>query len=226
MKASAILLSGGKGIRMSLDTPKQYLSLEGLPIAFHSFSKILASPLVRDVTVVCESNWQPLFLEFALKHSDKKIEFASPGIRRQDSLYSGLSSLKDPCELILIHDAARPFITLQDIEKIVAAGHQFGAAALSIPVTSTMREVDTHYFAIKTPKREDLREILTPQVVKLSLLKKGFDYSIKNHITVTDDVALAEIIGHSVKMIEGEKQNIKITTLLDLEFAEFLLKKL
>lgn len=225
MKASAILLSGGKGLRMGHETPKQYLKIQGQPIALYSFLTLAKHPLIQEVIVVLEEEWQPLFQNF-LKEKDfsTRIIFAASGKRRQDSLYSGLKKVDAKTDFILVHDAARPFIDEKDVTAAIDAAKAHGAATLSTPVKATIRIANESKVAVHTPERDRTFEIQTPQVLRHDILQKGFEITIKNNITVTDDVALAELAGHPILLIDGREENFKITTKKDLILAEELAK--
>lgn len=225
MKASAILLSGGKGLRMGHETPKQYLEIQGQPIALYSFLTLAKHPLIKEVVVVLDEEWEPLFQNFSNENNiSTRIAFASPGKRRQDSLYSGLKKVDQTTDLILVHDAARPFIDEKDVTAAIDAANAHGAATLSTPVKATIRVANESKVAVHTPERDRTFEIQTPQALRFDILQKGFEMAIKTNITVTDDVALAELAGHPIQLIDGKEDNFKITTKKDLILAEELAK--
>jgi 2-C-methyl-D-erythritol 4-phosphate cytidylyltransferase len=210
---SAILLAGGIGTRMGRETPKQFLPLANVPIAQYSFDVLCGHPLIDEVVVVCDEKYQSAF-------SHPKAVFANPGERRQDSVQSGLSASSPLSEFICIHDSARPFITSQLVTEVVEAARLVGAAAPGVPLKFTIKEVNSSGFAVKTPDRGRFLEIQTPQVMRRELLAAGFEMSAKHNLTVTDDVSLAELLEHPVKLVKGSHMNIKITTNEDLTLAE------
>jgi len=218
---SAIILAGGKGTRMRSSTPKQYLPLGGKPLALYSLELFASCPAINEIIVVCDLSYQSLFIP-----NYPNLLFASPGERRQDSVYNGLQRTSNPSQkthLICIHDSARPLATPSDLMNVLAEAQKHGAAVAANPVKNTIKECDFQGFVKRTLDRSKLWEMYTPQVVESSLLKKGFEIAINNNLTVTDDVALVELTGHPVKLVKGSYSNIKITTPEDLPLAETLL---
>lgn len=206
---SIILLAGGSGSRMGSEIPKQYLTLNHKPIfeysldAFQGFGEII---------VVADEKYHSLF---------SQVKLALPGKRRQDSVFNGLKYASH--EWVMVHDMARPFITKTLIQKLWDEGQETGAATLANPVSYTVKEADKEGIVKKTLDRSSLWEIQTPQLIKKEILEKGFEKALKDHIDVTDDVALAELIHHPVKLIKSSPINFKITTQEDLKLAEALL---
>lgn len=217
---SAILLSGGKGERFNSPIPKQYHLLDGKPLALYSLETFSSMSIFQEIIVVCEKKYQSFFYK-----KDLKISFAQPGKRRQDSLHSGLLSLKKPCDFLIIHDIARPFITKSLINKLLKEGLQTGAATLGNKLSSTIKKTSKKNLVEKTLNRDLLWEIQTPQLIKKTFLEEGFQKIIKNNVTVTDDVSIIEYINYPVKIIENPQPNLKVTTQKDLHYASFLLLK-
>lgn len=219
MKVSAILLAGGKGLRMQTQQPKQYLELQEKPMALHSFDLLSSLPEVIEIIVVCEPPYRSLF------SASIPTLYALPGTRRQDSCYNGFQMACKESDLILVHDAARPFLSLPLVYSVLEAADQHGAATLGMPLKFSVKEVDANKIVKNTPDRNLLWEIQTPQVIKPHLLEQGFAYASAHNLTVTDDVSLVERIGCPVKIVEGSYSNIKITTQDDLLLAERILEK-
>lgn len=213
MSISAILLAGGKGHRMGSSTPKQYLHLQEQPVALFSFGCLSACAAISEVVVVCEPIYRTYF---------QNCQFAEPGPRRQDSLKNGFRKASAQSEFILIHDAARPFIDASLLDSLIEAGRLHGAAALAVPAKATIKRARAD-FVVETLNRSELYEIQTPQILRADLLSKGLIRAEALGVTVTDDVSLAELIGHPVKLIPGSEHNIKITTPFDLSIAETIL---
>lgn len=227
MKTSiaAILLSGGTGTRFGSSVPKQYLPLDDMPIALHAFLQLVSHPLIDELIVVCDAFYDSLFSEGNEKQILKPLRFARPGLRRQDSSFNGFQTISADITHILIHDAARPFITEDMISRVILKGISEGAATVAVPVKATIKEADDEQNVIKTPNRSRLFEIQTPQVIRRDLLENGFLHAEKNGLTATDDVYFAEILGHNVKLVQGCYSNIKITTIEDLEHARSLIAR-
>lgn len=210
MKISLILLAGGRGIRMGSSKPKTFLSLKGKPIILHSFDLFASMEEIDEIVVVCPEEHRHIFPPGTL--------FALPGNERQDSVQSGFQ--KTTGEFLLIHDGARPLVKKEDVQKLLQEGIPIGAATLGAPTKNTIKQVETSGMVEKTLHRPALYDMFTPQLLRRDLYEQGFA-AAKGKI-LTDDVALAERIGHPVKIVEGCSQNIKITTPIDLKLAEIL----
>lgn len=220
---SVVFLAGGYGSRMGSAIPKQYLCIQQTPLALYSFEVFLSLPEIQDIIVVCEPQYQQLFQE-AAQAKGIKVLFALPGERRQDSVYNGIQLLVDN-PLVCIHDAARPLIDSSLVRRIVDVADMWGAAVVGVRVKSTIKVCDGSQVVVTTPDRASLWEVQTPQIVRLALLKEGFQKAHEQSLTVTDDVALVELIGKPVRVVEGAYHNIKVTTPEDLCLIEQLIDK-
>lgn len=201
---------------MGITTPKQYLPLAGKIIAMYSFELLRQIDRITEVIVVCDSDYQSLF---------KGGLFALPGERRQDSLFNGLQIVSKDSQYVLVHDAARPLLKREDVESVIDAATEYGAACLATPIKMTIKQADCNGMVVQTLPRDTLYDIQTPQVLKKEILLKGFEKAQKEAITVTDDVSLAELIGRPVKLVMGSYENIKVTTPEDLLVAENILSE-
>lgn len=209
---SVILLAGGVGKRLGSSIPKQYLDLNQKPIALYSFEIFQNSPLIQEIVVVCEPEYEPLFPPNTL--------FARPGYRRQDSVYQGL--LKTKGELVLAHDSARPFIQSAYLAPLIDAAKRTGAAALAVQVTSTIKQCGSDRIAIRTLDRSTLWEMQTPQAVQRALFFEAFEYVNAKNLEVTDELSMIEALGKPTEIVPSCPSNFKITTPFDLKVAETL----
>jgi len=221
-----VLLSAGVGKRMGASIPKQYIKLMGLEIALHSLDTFLDCD-VSEIVIVCAEEWQHVFKDHLEKRGSTKCElkFTTGGKERQDSVRNGLAKITAP--IVAIHDAARPLVTKEEMEKVVADAAEHGAALLAVPTKATIKQAvaaDDNFVAA-TPKRKLLWEAHTPQVIRSDLLRKGFENAEKENLEVTDDVSLIELLGEKVKLTEGEYTNIKVTTPEDIAVAETILRE-
>ena len=215
---AVILLAGGVGRRFGSDIPKQFLTLGCTPVVRYSFEILASMACVSEVVVVCAPEYQKIF-------AGTDTTFALPGERRQDSVYNGLQALTKNTRHICVHDAARPMITPGLVQRTFDAAREHGAAAVGMPVRFTVKEVNAAHFVTSTPNRDNIWEIQTPQVIRTDWLCEGFDYANDHALTVTDDVSLAELVGHPVKLIHGDAANVKITTPEDFALLEKLLER-
>ena len=222
MNVSAILLAGGKGLRMLSHIPKQYIQMKGKSLAEHSFDLLLSSREIKEIIVVCSEERRGVFDR---PYAEKRIDFALPGERRQDSLLHGLRETSIDADLICIHDASRPCISKNILQRIIYAGMRYGAAALGIPVKSVIKESDGKGFVKETLNKKPIWEVQTPQAAKPDLLHRGFAEIEKKNLSIIDDASIIELIGHPVKLIEGSNPNIEVVTPHDLEIVKNLLKK-
>lgn len=223
LNVSAVLLAGGAGTRMKQKLPKQFIKLQEKEIALYSFEALITHPQVKEVIVVCHKSYHELFQKIK---TPKRVVFAPPGIERQDSSFNGYQKVSSDIDLICVHDAARPFIHHKLLTQLFSFANNFGAAVLGLKSTSTLKLVNSEGFVDKTLDREMIFEAQTPQVGQVSLFKKAFDYVKENNICVTDEMSMLEVIGAQIKIVDGEKNNLKITTVEDLKFCEYLLKDL
>jgi 2-C-methyl-D-erythritol 4-phosphate cytidylyltransferase len=224
MTHALILLSGGKGTRFGSDLPKQYISINGLPVVLYSFLKFLYHPEFTNFVIVAESEWHSFFKQCfdKGKREGQQLLFARPGARRQDSLLNGFSLLSPFDGLVAIHDGARPFISSELIDRTLHGAKKQGAAAPAMPVSFTVKKAKSDGTVEETIDRATLREIQTPQILTYDLLKNG----LRDFSDVTDDLMLVERMGHRPLLVSGERWNLKITHPEDLELAQWIIGKL
>lgn len=200
---------------MGGDTPKQFLKLKEKVVAHYSLEVFIKSSFFEEIIVVCPKSYRPIF-------QDYPVRFADPGSSRHLSLHSALNQLSPQITSVVVHDAARPFISYDLLDRLLNESQNIEAVTLGLPVKWTVKEVDNHGFVKKTLPRENIWEIQTPQFVTLKSLKEGFHKIFSYSLNVTDDVSIAEIAGYSVKVIPGCEKNIKLTTPHDWALAQEL----
>lgn len=222
----AIIVAGGQGLRMKSDVRKQYLELSGIPVLARTLNAFNDSPdISRILLVVPQEDF-----DFVTKNilpcikPAKEIRLVPGGKERQDSVYNGLREIRDEPSIVAIHDGVRPFITNHDISMCIEAAGKFGAGILGVPAMDTLKQVTDDSFIVKTIARETIWLAQTPQAFQFRLIKAAHEAAKQNGIQGTDDASLVEAMGESVKMVPGNKYNIKITTPEDLKFAEAILK--
>ena len=201
---------------MGAAIPKQFLTLQNKAIALHSLEILMQLEEIKEIIVVCAPEFRNLF-------SNQKVIFADPGEQRQDSVFNGLQKAR--YEWICTHDSARPFITPALVKNLFAEGQNSVASSLAMPVKNTLKQINASQAVVSTLDRSMIWEVQTPQLVKKTILDEGFAYAKRHALAVTDDISLAELIGHTAKLVRGSYQNIKITTPEDLQFAAWLSQK-
>lgn len=224
-KMGVVVVAAGKGSRMGTVESKQYLTIQQKPILVHTLETFDRVQEVDSIVVVVGSGDIARCEQYAEQYGLRKIHsIIAGGAERQESVCKGLEALPAESEWVLVHDGVRPLITR---EKIVQCWHEAmksGAAVLAVPVKDTIKTVNSSGHIDFTPDRRSLWAIQTPQAFRLSLLKQAHEQALKDQYLGTDDSLLVERLGIPVRVIEGDYNNIKITTPEDLLWVDFLLK--
>ncbi len=221
MSIGAILLAGGKGTRLGGAMPKVFRKLDAYPLVFYSLSFFIDNQEIDETVIVAPEEHRLLFPSII----HQTCRFALPGSRRQDSVYSGLQHLSSKIKKVVVHDAARPFLDPIFFAHLIEKGREVQAATLGIPLSFTLRECNAFHQSIATPNRDQFWEILTPQYLDRNLLEEGLTKAYQENITITDDVAAAELLHHPVHVVAGSPLFRKITRNEDWEYAEYYLAK-
>ncbi len=223
--AAAIVVAAGKGIRFKSKIPKPLVKLGAVPVIIRSLCVLDRHPEIKEIIVVANTLNRKSILKVIKEFHIKKVtHLVLGGSRRQDSVSNGLKAVSQKADLVLIHDAARPFIERKMISLVVAAAKKSGAAIAGVPVKDTVKKVTSQFLVEENIARENLWQIQTPQVFKKSLIQKA--YARFGKYEVTDDASLVEKLGKKVSIVFGSYNNIKITTPEDLIIAECIVKKL
>lgn len=225
---TAIVLAAGEGRRMGAALSKGYLSLAGRALVLRALDRMFASPRIESVILVVSAadfdRCQTLLSsDPALK--DRAWSLQTGGATRQESARRGLEKITGVAELIAIHDAARPFVSIELIERCADAAAAHGAAVPGLPARDTVKIVSPERWIETTPDRSRLWEIQTPQVFARDLIVAAHAKAAQDRIECTDDAMVVERFGRPVFVVEGEITNIKITVPEDLWFAEALLQQ-
>jgi 2-C-methyl-D-erythritol 4-phosphate cytidylyltransferase len=241
MKVVAIIPAAGLGTRMAPArggkghkpaASKQFAELNGTPILVHTLRKFAASRQVAEILVALRKREIAGFRERLEKEggelSQKKIQLVEGGDHRQQSVANALAAIKAaPGDVVLVHDAVRPFVTAEIIAEVVRAAEKHGAAIAGLPAVDTIKQVDrTAEGAVVTATvpRERVVMAQTPQGFRYEVIKKAFDEAAADGFVGTDEASLVERSGHDVAVVMGSPRNIKITTPADMELAEFYLR--
>jgi 2-C-methyl-D-erythritol 4-phosphate cytidylyltransferase len=223
IQASAVLPCAGSGRRMGSDVPKQFLSLAGRPIFLHSLEQILLSPSVDEIVIVAPPGEEGLIQSVLPSGTRVPVIVVPGGENRQDSARLGVEATRGDAEIIIIHDAVRPFVQADQIEALIRAVQGFGAAALAVPVRDTLKRARKEII-IETVDRDNLWQMQTPQGFRADWIRSAHRLAFENGWAATDDTALVERLGHPVRIVMGDPRNFKITTPEDLDLAERLIR--
>lgn len=221
-----ILVAAGRSSRFQdANYKKPFAPLAGRPVWIHSAEKFTDRDDVKQVVVVVAPEDREAFLEkFGANLAFMGISLAEGGDERADSVKAGLAKLDPEIDFVAVHDAARPCLASEWIDRVFAAGVKTGAAILATPAVSTLKRVAADHTITETVDRSGLWEAQTPQVFARPLLEKAFAAAAGR--PATDEAGLVEATGHPVTVVQGSPINFKITTREDLRFAEQALKAL
>jgi 2-C-methyl-D-erythritol 4-phosphate cytidylyltransferase len=225
MHTMAIVPAAGSGNRMGRDVSKQYLSLGGMPLLVHTLKVFEGCPLVDNVLVVVPpSDIEVVHNTILAPWKLKKVAGVIPGGKeRQDSVRAGIEALDADTGIVIIHDAVRPFVTIELISQCIRAAGQEGAVTVGVPVKDTVKEVAPDGRVMRTCDRSLMWLTQTPQAFRRDIIESAHRAAVRDGFRGTDDTSLVERLGIAVRMIRGDYNNIKITTPEDLLFAEALL---
>lgn len=218
----AVIVAAGSASRMG-GIDKVMAPLKGEPMIVRTVRTFQQSDVIREIVIVTRPDLIVPITD--LCHDfDKVTLVVAGGSSRQESVWRGLNALSDQVQLAAIHDGARPLVSWQVIDRTVRAANTYGAAAPAIPVKDTIKVVSGGIIA-STPDRSTLQAVQTPQVFDADLLKGALKKAKEDGAELTDDCSAVERLGMSVKIVEGDERNIKVTTPLDLKIAEIFLEE-
>ncbi|MFH1673443.1 MAG: 2-C-methyl-D-erythritol 4-phosphate cytidylyltransferase [Pseudomonadota bacterium] len=223
-KIVAVIVAAGEGVRMGDGPRKQYISLGNLPVLVHTLLVFDKNPEIDHIVLVLpESD-----LSFcrgkiiAPFHFNKKIQLVSGGASRQESVYNGLKAVEGDCDIVVIHDGVRPFVSDRLISESVRGAQKYGACIVAVPAKDTLKIVKNNAIQ-KTFPRDEVWLAQTPQAFRYNLIVKAHEKARIEQLKETDDAALVERLRGEVYLVQGELLNIKITTPEDLKIAEAIL---
>ncbi len=223
-RVAVIIVAGGKGLRMGLNIPKQYIKINNKPILLYTIDKFYKNKYIDEIVLVVSKDYINFCKHEILEnYKYNNINIIEGGKERQDSVYNGLRSLKN-VDIVLVHDAVRPFVSDNEISNLICETNKNKSCVLGVKVKDTIK-ISKNNIIEETLDRNKLWAIQTPQSFKYETLMKAYENAIKNNIKATDDATLLEILQEEIYIIEGNYNNIKITTIEDLEYAKYLLFK-
>lgn len=222
---TAVVPAAGRGVRMGTGVPKQFLTLGSIPLLVHALQTFESSPIISDIILVvpqddcqfCRDNIVPT-------HGLKKVtQVVAGGRRRQDSVLNGVRAAKSTTDIVVIHDAVRPFVSLSMITQVVDAVRNHGAAIIAIPMRDTVKRVNPDGLITETLNREELWLAQTPQAFRFDLLLQAHEQGEADGVDATDDAFLVERLGRFVAIVQGSSDNIKVTRPEDLHMGQAIL---
>lgn len=206
---------------MGASIPKQFINVAGAPVLVHTLRRFYSYDAHMQLIVVLHADYLSLWQELSKSHNLPRHLVVTGGSERFDSVANGLNHVADDT-IVAVHDAVRPFVSISTIDGCFNKAHETGAAIPVVPVSDSLRMLsgDTGSEAVDRAK---FRAVQTPQCFKASLLKAAYRQDYQP--SFTDDASVVESFGHSIALVNGNAENMKLTTPNDLNWAEFLLKK-
>jgi 2-C-methyl-D-erythritol 4-phosphate cytidylyltransferase len=234
-RVTAILPAAGLGTRMGAETPKQFLELDGVPVLIFTLRRLAACPVITDFVIATRAEEvDSVAARIAQENLGRPVHVVRGGDTRQDSVANTLAEVPPDADLILVHDAVRPMVTRDQIERVIAEALICGAAILGVPAMDTVKEVkratpqggaaDVALITATIP-RERVVLAQTPQVFRASLLLEAFARARQDGVSASDEAGLVERMGHDVHVVAGSERNLKITRPGDMQLAAFYLRE-
>src|SRR2546423_181173 len=221
---SAIIVAAGSSQRMGFD--KLLALLGDRPVLAHTIDAFERTPSVEETILVARNERVAEFEELVRQHAFKKVRCVIPGgQQRHDSVRAGLASLSKDATFVAVHDAARPLVTPDQIQRVFELARLHGGAALAEPITNTIKRADKNCMVTGGVARENLYAMQTPQIFARHLIEKAYAAVAANTVAVTDEVSAVELVGAKVVVLPNEEWNVKITYPRDLLLAQAVLAR-
>jgi len=218
MNCVVIIPAAGIGKRFNLPLPKQFTNVDGKPIIIQTVKIFDLVPLVTSIIVAANQEWIDYTHSLITKYDIvKPVHIIKGGKVRQDSVNNALKhKIIKNADIVLVHDAVRPFVSHELVNNVINSAIEYGAAVPALFPIETIKMVNKKGFVVRTLDRSKLCSVQTPQGFRQEIILEAYKYAYENRIYSTDDASLIEKVGYSVKIIQGEETNIKITTQSDL----------
>ncbi len=214
----AIIVAGGSSRRMGFD--KTFANLAGRPVVAHTIAAFESAECVEEIILVGRADRLDELRTLAPGH-----RVIAGGEHRQNSVAAGLAALAPNCLYVAVHDAARPLVTAEQIERVLGAARTHGGAALAAPVTDTLKRATADHLVSEGVNREGLFAMQTPQIFAREILQEAYAQVTAGGLTITDEVSALEHLGRKVVLVPNDEPNLKITFPADLTLAEALLAR-
>lgn len=222
MKCAAVLLGAGRGTRLGFD--KILTPLAGKPVILYALEALLKAPSVERIVVTTRSDvLQPMQELIQSTAPSKPVDVIIGGTERQDSVALGLEHLGEKAKIALIHDGARPLLSVDMIECSIAAAQKHGAVVCAQKASDTLKRANAEAMVEETLDRSKIWQIQTPQVFRTELILKAYRHVQQNKLPITDDASAVETLDHPVWLVETNELNLKITREMDWKFLELWL---
>jgi 2-C-methyl-D-erythritol 4-phosphate cytidylyltransferase len=226
VKAQLLLPAAGLGTRLGCDGPKALIPLDGVPLLVYTLQRFAALELVENAVVVVTPSDRAAFESaLAVALPSHTLRIVDGGAERQDSVALGLAALDPDTEIVVIHDAARPFIAMESVQNSITAAAAYGASTVAIPSIDTILQADADGFLQSTPDRRYLWACQTPQTFRVEVIREAHAHARAEGFTGTDDASLVRRAGRTVKLVLGTPLNFKITTPSDLHLASMVVRE-
>jgi 2-C-methyl-D-erythritol 4-phosphate cytidylyltransferase len=229
-RIAAIVPAAGLGTRMGAELPKQFLELDGMPLIIFTLRRLAVCAAITDFVIATRGDDMASLRDKVSKANlGRSARVVQGGDTRQQSVAHALAQVDPSTEIVVVHDAVRPFVTAAQVERVIAEARGRGAAILGIPAIDTVKEVkraslpeDVALISATIP-RERIVLAQTPQVFSYVLLREAFRKAEQDGVTASDEAALVERLGHDVFVVLGSERNLKITRPADMDIARFYL---
>lgn len=217
VKNAGVIVAAGSGTRMGTDLPKQFLDVFGMPVIVHTLKKFNSCNSIHEIVIVTKEEFIPLCHSLVETYDlNKVVSIVVGGKTRQISVCNGINSVSDDVENVFIHDAARPLVSVETIEKCASVLSNEKACAVGVPMKDTIKYSSDGRYIQKTVDRSLLWQIQTPQCFKKHLALQLHKRALDDGFEATDDCMIFEHYGENIAIVEGEYENIKITSPQDI----------
>jgi 2-C-methyl-D-erythritol 4-phosphate cytidylyltransferase len=231
-RVAGIIPAAGLGTRMGADMPKQFIELDGMPLVIYTLRRLAACAAITDFFIPTRADDIVALQDKVAKSGlGRPARVVHGGDTRQQSVANALAQVDPTTEIVLVHDAVRPFVTPEQVERVIAEARTRGAAILGIPAIDTVKEVkraslpEDVALITATISRERIVLAQTPQAFTYALLRDAFKKAQQDDVTASDEAALVERLGRDVFVVLGSERNLKITRPADMDLARFYLEQ-
>ena len=220
-----VIVAAGRGVRLGGSQPKQYLPIAGTPMLLWAIRPFACHPEVRQVVVVLPLEDATSPPDWLAPHVGDGLRLTAGGPERGDSVANGLAALDGACRIVLVHDAARPFVTRDVLDGVIAGAREGIGAVPAVPVADTLKQANAAGEVERTVPRDGLWRAQTPQGFPREMLAQAHADARAAGVTGTDDASLVERLGGTVRLVPGDTRNLKVTTADDFALAELLAER-